>query len=201
MATQKSGTRSIGSTAARALAVGALVALTVRELRLAERRHTELRNAELRYAERQYAELRQRLERLEQAERRQHHTDLTNQHRLQLELLTTAMSDPDLAAVLSTIDAPPTTRRQYLFANAIYTNALHAYRVGNVSLEGLHGHLRVTCQNSIFRDYWAATRQQRASLKASSDEAKVGRMVDDLIHDLEEAETDEWWVVGEPPVE
>lgn len=180
MATLNSGTRCLGSAAVRALAcAGALALLAARE-----RRHTELRL---------------RLDQLERSGHRDRHADLTHQHRLQFDLLTTAMSDPDLAAVISTVDAPPTVRRQYLFANALYGNALHAYRIGNVSLDELYGHLRVICQNTLFREYWEATRHQRASLKRESDEARIGRMVDGLIHDLDESDSEEWWVVGEPP--
>jgi len=59
----------------------------------------------------------------------------------------------------------------------------------------------VICQSAIFRDYWDATRHHRESLKKASQEAQVGRMVDALIHDLDESDTEEWWVVGEPPTE
>ena len=34
---------------------------------------------------------------------------------------------------------------------------------------------------------------------ATSTESRVGGMVDGLIKDLDEADTDEWWVVGTPP--
>ncbi len=148
---------------------------------------------------RKYDELRRRLERIEQAGQWQRHADLSHQQQLLIELLSKAMDDPDLAAVLDTYetDVPPRTQRQFLFANALYTNALHAYRLGIVSLEELHGYLRITCQNAIFRQYWEATRHHRASLDDSSDEARTGRMVDQLIRDLDDAE--EWWVAGELP--
>ncbi|MFD7685402.1 DUF6082 family protein [Streptomyces sp. NPDC059781] len=124
------------------------------------------------------------------------------QQQLQLYLLDKALEDPDLAAVLSTVEVEsPTQRRQFLFANALYSNALLAHRIGLVTLEELHGYLRITCRNPIFRSYWEATRPHRASLVESSDEARTGRMVDALIADLDEAETDEWWVVGTPPAE
>ncbi|MFD7701193.1 DUF6082 family protein [Streptomyces caelestis] len=124
------------------------------------------------------------------------------QQQLQLYLLDKALEDPDLAAVLSTVEVEsPTRRRQFLFANALYSNALLAYRIGLVTLEELHGYLRITCRNPVFRAYWEATRPHRASLVESSDEARAGRMVDALIADLDDAETDEWWVVGVPPAE
>lgn len=45
------------------------------------------------------------------------------------ELLSKAIDDPTLAAVLITYEDEITVekQRQFLFANAIYTNALHAY--------------------------------------------------------------------------
>jgi hypothetical protein len=181
MVTRKLGIRGLSSAAAGlTFLAGALVAVTAQQ--------------------RRYEELRLLIERAERGERRE--ARLAEQQRLQAYLLDKALSDPDLAAVMSTIDAVnPTRRRQYLFANAMYTNALLAYRVGVVSLEELHGHLRVICQNAIFREYWDATRPHRASLRAESAEARVGRMMDTLIHALEDAETEEWWVVGEPPTE
>lgn len=149
---------------------------------------------------RRYDELRLRIEHAEQNGRRE--ARLAEQQHLQSYLLDKALSDPDLAAVMSTIEeVDPTRRRQYLFANAMYTNALLAYRVGVVDLEELHGHLRVICQNTVFRDYWDATRHHRASLKTESTEARVGQMMDTLMSDLDEADTEEWWVVGEPPSE
>ncbi len=63
----------------------------------------------------------------------------------------------------------------------------------------LYGHVREFLQSPIFREYWEASRPQRATLMQSSDEARLGHVVDDLIRDLDEADTDVWWVVGEPP--
>ncbi|MFG2501973.1 DUF6082 family protein [Streptomyces sp. NPDC048441] len=151
----------------------------------------------------QLKKLRLRLERCEQTDQceQQRHVDLANQQQLQWELLSKAMEDPTLAAVLDTYEGsvPPAKHRQFLFANALYTNALLAYRIGNVSRVELFGHLRGTLQNSIFREYWEVTRAARASLEEDSIEAQVGKMVDNLIHDLDEADTGEWWVVGKPP--
>ncbi|MGH4034923.1 DUF6082 family protein [Actinomycetota bacterium Odt1-20B] len=182
MATQKYRIRGTGSAAVAGLAfaVGALALLLDRQ-----RRHHE--------------QLRLRLDDMERTERRP--AELPQQQQLQFYLLSKAMDDPDLAAVLSTVEAPPTKRRQYLFANALYTNAVHAFRIGIVNWEELHGHLRVICRNPIFREYWEATRHHRASLEDSSDEARVGRMMDGLIHDLDDPDADEWWVIGEPPPE
>ncbi|MFD9462346.1 DUF6082 family protein [Streptomyces sp. NPDC060027] len=150
--------------------------------------------------QRRFEALRLRVAQVEQADYR--NARLAEQQRFQTYLLDKALDDPDLAEVLSTInEVNPTRRRQYLFANALYTSILRAYRAGDVSWDELHGHLRVICQSALFRDYWNASRHHRASLEEASQEARVGRMVDTLIHDLDESDTDEWWVVGEPPSE
>ncbi|MED7823869.1 DUF6082 family protein [Streptomyces chiangmaiensis] len=138
------------------------------------------------------------------------HTVLTEQHRLHFDLLCKAMDDPALAAVLDTYesDIPPEKQRQFLFANALYINALYYHQIGAWSLTELYGHLRVMCRNKIFREYWAATRHHRQSLSAASKEAELGRMMNDLVESMErldqesdDGELEEWWVVGEPPVE
>lgn len=182
MVTQRHGTRGLGSaaTVGLVLAAGALAALAVQQRRRTEvcRQAVEARNAD---------DLRARL---------------TEYHRIQLRLVDKALEDPELAAVLSTVETDsPARRRQYLYANELYSHALFGYRMGVASLEELHGHLRVLVRNTVFRDYWDATRHHRASLKAESVEARVGTMVDALIRDLDDADTEQWWVVGEPPTE
>ncbi|MGY1497044.1 DUF6082 family protein [Streptomyces sp. QTS52] len=145
--------------------------------------------------------LRTRLEHLEQAAHSQHHTNLAHQQRLHWELLSKAIDDPDLAEVLDLYETPvsPKQRRQYLFANALYTNALFYYRVGNISREEFFGYIRGILQNPVVREYWYATKHQRATIAEESDEAEFGRMVDELLTHLEESNTEEWWVVGELP--
>lgn len=124
-------------------------------------------------------------------------------YQAQIDLLIKAMDDPQLAVVLDTYEeeVPPAKLRQFLFANALYANAVLSYRTGVVTREELFGQLRVMIQNSVFRDYWYATRAHRASLPDTSPENRIGRMVDALVLDMQEAETDEWWVVGEPPAD
>ncbi|KPI14210.1 hypothetical protein OK074_2303 [Actinobacteria bacterium OK074] len=126
---------------------------------------------------------------------------LTEQHRLHFDLLCKAMDDPDLAAVLDTYetDVPAGKQRQFLFANALYVNNLYYYRIGAFTRAELYGHLRIMCQNRVFREYWEATRHHRKSLPNASEESALGRMTDDLIQDLGDADAEEWWVVGQPP--
>ncbi|MEV5478770.1 MULTISPECIES: DUF6082 family protein [unclassified Streptomyces] len=181
MTTQRHGTWGPAAATAAGLAFGAAVLTTLAMQRQRQdwlRRHA---------AEREAESLRARL---------------ADYQRLQLRLLGKALEDPDLAAVLSTVEVDsPTQRRQYLYANALYSNALFGYRTGVANLEELHGHLRVLVRNTIFREYWEATRHHRASLKGDSEEGRIGQMVDTLIRDLDEADSDQWWVVGELPPE
>ncbi|MFD5478446.1 DUF6082 family protein [Streptomyces hawaiiensis] len=185
MATQKYGYRGLRATASvgMVLAAGAAVALALRGPA--------------------FHALRARIERLEEAAQSQRRTNFAHQQRLHWELLSKAMDDPELAEVLDAYDGAvsPRKQRQFLFANALYTNALCYYRMGNVTREEFFGFARSMLQNPLFREYWYATRPHRATLVDSSDEAGLGRMVDDLLAQLEEADIDEWWVVGDPPGE
>ncbi|CAL9292928.1 hypothetical protein SUDANB51_06100 [Streptomyces sp. enrichment culture] len=185
MATQNFAMRGLRATASAGigLAAGTVVALAVQWPRL----HA----------------LRARIEHLEEAAQSQRRTNFAHQQRLHWELLSKAMDDPELADVLDAYDGtvPPGKLRQFLFANALYTNALCYYRMGNMTREEFFGFARSMLQNPIFREYWYASRPHRATLVGTSEEARVGRMVDDLLGQLEEADSDEWWVVGEPPAE
>ncbi|MEV0176661.1 DUF6082 family protein [Streptomyces sp. NPDC050803] len=182
MATQNFGIRGLGSAAAAGL--GAIVGTLAT---MAAQRHT-------------LESLRMRLEYLEQHTHSQQHTNLATQQRQHWELLSKAIDDPDLAEVLDLYEDPlsPKQRRQYLFANALYTNLLLYYRIGNISREEFFGLARGMFQNPIVREYWYATQKHRASIP-NSEEAEIGLLVDNLLRQLEEADTEEWWVVGEPP--
>ncbi|MET9458652.1 DUF6082 family protein [Streptomyces canus] len=128
---------------------------------------------------------------------------LAQQHRLHFDLICKAMDDPALAAVLDTYETqiPLEKQRQFLFANALYINAMYFHRIGAMNRAELYGHLRVMCQNEVFREYWEATRHHRKSLPENSEESTLGLMLDDLIQELSDSDTDEWWVVGQPPEE
>ncbi|MFE6479627.1 DUF6082 family protein [Streptomyces rochei] len=142
-----------------------------------------------------------RVRRLELEETASRRRVLAHQQRMHWELLSRAIDDPSLASVIDTYapDIPAEKRRQYFYANAWYINLYHLYRAGLVDQEELYGHARELFQNPVMREYWEASRGQRATLKQSSDEARIGRLVDGLIRDLDDADTDEWWVVGTPP--
>ncbi|MER6180556.1 DUF6082 family protein [Streptomyces sp. NPDC001652] len=126
-----------------------------------------------------------------------------HQQRMHWELLSRAIDDPTLFAVIDTYDKsiPAAKRRQFLYANAWYAYLFHLFRAEVLDQEELYIAMRELLQNPLFREYWDASKAQRANLKQSSDEARVGRMIDGLVRDLDEADTDEWWVVGNPPSE
>ncbi|MBR8639284.1 hypothetical protein KEF29_08085 [Streptomyces tuirus] len=185
MATQNFGFRGLRATASAGvgLAAGAAVALALQWPA--------------------FHALRARIENLERSAQSQRRSNFAHQQRLHWELLSKAMDDPELAEVLDAYDGtvPPGKQRQFLFANALYTNALCYYRMGNMSREEFFGFARGMLQNPVFREYWYASRPHRATLVDTSEEARLGRMVDDLLAQLEDADTDVWWVVGDPPID
>ncbi|MEV3860057.1 DUF6082 family protein [Streptomyces sp. NPDC050095] len=125
-----------------------------------------------------------------------------HQQRMHWELLSKAIDDPALAVVIDNfgIDLSPEKRRQLLYANLWYVNAFHLYESGLLSRPELFGHLRELFQSVYIREYWEITRPHRAALDPLSAEAEIGRIAEALFQELDEAETDEWWVVGEPPL-
>ncbi|MFE2040989.1 DUF6082 family protein [Streptomyces sp. NPDC059477] len=181
MAIRSFGARALGVVAAAGLTTGVLIALA------AQRRTLESLHA--------------RLEHLEEQAPTPSHANLARQQHQHWELLSKAIDDPELAEVLDHYDVSlsPKQRRQYLFANALYTNLLFYYRIGNLSKEEFFQHVRGMLQNPVVREYWKAGRQQRASI-TDTDEAELGQIVDDLLRALDDAD-EEWWVVGMPPGE
>ncbi|MEU6099874.1 DUF6082 family protein [Streptomyces flaveolus] len=128
---------------------------------------------------------------------------LAHQQRMHWELLARAIDDPSLAEVIDTYDKsiPAERRRQFFYANAWYAHLFHVHRSGLLDREEVFAALREFFQSPVFREYWEASRHMRASLDETSEEAQLGHLVDSLVRDLDEADTDEWWVVGTPPAE
>ncbi len=144
-------------------------------------------------ATRKYGVLRLLLQHLHSQHR---HDRLIAQQQLQLDLLGKVLKDPSLEAVydLHGGDVTAERRRQFLIANAMYTNALLAWRIETITKAEFLGYVRGMLQNPIFREYWAATREQRLTLN-DSDEARIGREVDELAERLDDSDADEWWVL------
>ncbi|WP_329349191.1 DUF6082 family protein [Streptomyces sp. NBC_01261] len=188
MATRKYSAGRVGSAALSLLLATATMTLAARQRRLEAARLAEQRLAE------------RRLELEELAIRRK---ALAHQQRMHWELLARAIDDPSLAAVIDTYDKsiPAEKRRQFFYANAWYVHLFHLYRAGILDRDELYRYLREFFQSPLFREYWEASQAQRATLSESSDEAVIGHIVDGLVTDLDEADTDEWWVVGTPPTD
>ncbi|MFE2422392.1 DUF6082 family protein [Streptomyces hokutonensis] len=186
MATRKYSAGRVGSAALSLLLATATMTLAARQRRLEAERRAERRLEE------------RRLELEELAIRR---TALAHEQLMHWELLARAIDDPSLAAVIDTYDKsiPVEKRRQFFYANAWYVHLFHLYQASILDREELYTRLREFFQSPLFREYWQASKAQRASLNESSLEAGIGRMVDRLVLDLDEADTDEWWVVGNPP--
>ncbi|RVU29095.1 hypothetical protein EOT10_00280 [Streptomyces antnestii] len=146
-------------------------------------------------------ELRIRVEQLERDEVAQRRRARAHQQGMHWALLVKAIDDPSLAAVINTYSAevPLEKLRQYFYANAWYVNLFHLQQAGLLDQEQLVGHLRDLFQSEVFVEYWRATRHNRATLPHSSDEAQLGDLAEHLLEELEEADTDVWWVVGDPP--
>lgn len=183
MATRKYSAERLGSAALTLLAATATMTWAARQRRSEQARLHE-----------------RRVELEELAIRRK---ALTHQQRMQWELLVRAIDDPSLAAVIDTYDKsiPAERRRQFFYANAWYAHLYHLHQAGSLDREQLYRHLREFFQSPVFREYWEASRHMRATLNESSSEARLGHMVDGLVRDLDEADTDEWWVVGNPPAD
>ncbi|MFI2411708.1 DUF6082 family protein [Streptomyces sp. NPDC018947] len=123
------------------------------------------------------------------------------EQRMHWELLTRALDDPSLAEVIDTYDKsiPAERRRQFFYANAWYVSLYHLHLAGLLDQEELFGRLREVFHAPVMREYWEASREHRASFNAASPESRIGRMVDGLVRDLDEADSEVWWVVGTPP--
>ncbi|MFJ8080165.1 DUF6082 family protein [Streptomyces sp. NPDC096205] len=183
MATRKHLTGRLNSAATALLISATTLTLVARRRRLDEARLEQ-----------------RRLELEELAVRRR---AFAHQQRMHWELLARAIDDPSLAAVIDTYDKsiPADKRRQFFYANAWYAYLFHQYRAEVLDQHELYTVLREFFQSPLFREYWEASKAQRATLKRSSDEARIGRMVDGLVQELDDADTDEWWVVGHPPAD
>ncbi|NUV62592.1 DUF6082 family protein [Streptomyces sp. CAI-85] len=127
--------------------------------------------------------------------------DVTAAYRMRLELSMKAVDDPELAATLDADDSPVSASRlrQYLFSEAVCLQLLLAYRPRTLNRDELHGRARPLLRNPVFRAYGEASRHRRASLHGTSDESRVGRMIDSLARDMDETDAEEWWVVGSLP--
>jgi len=145
-------------------------------------------------------ELRLELRALEIEENKVRNQTLLAAGQQHLDLLRQAIDDPTLTEIVATYSPNPTDiLRRYLFCQALYEQEVLTYRVGVTTREELYGRMRVLLQSPYFREWWEASQYHRASQSENSEEANIGYMVDDLKRQLEETDTDEWWVAGNMP--
>ncbi|SDK31951.1 hypothetical protein SAMN05421806_106208 [Streptomyces indicus] len=129
-----------------------------------------------------------------------HREARAHQQRMHWELLSKAIDDPALAEVIDTyrVELSPEKRRQMMYANLWYVNALHLHMSGLLTKRELFGHLRDLFQSPYICEYWEMTRHHRLALDPESEEAEIGRMAEELYQELQDGDGD-WFVVGAPP--
>ncbi|WP_370080557.1 DUF6082 family protein [Streptacidiphilus sp. MAP12-16] len=110
--------------------------------------------------------------------RRSAEADLRSLH---MQLLRMGIDDPELAAVWPSGSGPPERRRQFLYANLIFSHYFLNHRLGIVTDEEVRGHLRILGQSPVFRDYWRTAAEERSCLAADSDERRFGLIVDEVL--------------------
>ncbi|WP_419997765.1 DUF6082 family protein [Streptomyces boninensis] len=172
------------ATAVFSVLTGAVVAIAV----ILQQRHLSAQNERV---------LRQ-LTMMAEANRIQANRDVTEQFRLNLDVTGRALEDDELLAVLDTYgdDIPPERRRQFLYANMLYLQVLHAFRLGTHPEHEIRGAMAIHLQNQTFRGYWEATRLHRRTLQPDSPENRLARITDDVLRRLEDEEQrQDWWRV------
>ena len=100
--------------------------------------------------------------------------------RLHMELIKMAIDDPSLADAWDDYrtDVPKDRRRQYLYANLIFSHLYLNHKLKIVDDAEMLGHLRAVTRSRIFRDYWAWAAEGRIPLGENSDERLFGLLVD-----------------------
>ncbi|MFC1405903.1 MULTISPECIES: DUF6082 family protein [Streptacidiphilus] len=103
--------------------------------------------------------------------------------RLHMELIKMAIDDPALADVWGDYrpGIPPERKRQYLYANLIFSHMYLNHKLAVADDVEMLAHLRVITKSEIFREYWAETIGSRAPLSDESAERIFGRLVDQAI--------------------
>ncbi|MFC1442100.1 DUF6082 family protein [Streptacidiphilus sp. N1-10] len=103
--------------------------------------------------------------------------------RLHMELIKMAIDDPALADVWGAYrtEIPMERRRQYLYANLIFSHLYLNHKLQIADDAEMLGHLRVITKNEIFREYWKEASGSRAPLAEGSAERIFGRLVDQAI--------------------
>ena len=103
--------------------------------------------------------------------------------RLHMDLIKIAIDDPSLADVWGDYrtEIPTERRRQYLYANLIFSHMYLMHKLQVADDAEMLGHLRVITKSEIFREYWAEAAGSRVPLAEGSTERIFGLLVDQAI--------------------
>lgn len=100
--------------------------------------------------------------------------------RLHMSLIQMAIDDPTLVDVWGDyrLEIPRERRRQYLYANLIFSHLYLNHKLQIVDSAEMLGYLHTLTKSEIFREYWAEAASSRASLADGSAERIFGLLVD-----------------------
>ena len=106
--------------------------------------------------------------------------------RLHMALIQMAMDDSTLADVWGDYRAgiPRERRRQYLYANLIFSHLYLNHKLQMADDAEMLGLLRILSKSEIFREYWAEAAGSRALLAEESAERIFGSLVDQAMAEL-----------------
>lgn len=120
---------------------------------------------------------------LSKSHRELHRSAEADLRRLHMELLKMAIDDPSLAEVWSNFrgEVSPQQRRQYLYANLIFSHLFLNYKLEIFSETEMRAYLRDITTSTVFRQYWIAAEPGRRFLAESSAEHYFGILVDEAM--------------------
>jgi hypothetical protein len=120
---------------------------------------------------------------LSKSHRELHRSTEADLRRLHMELVKMAIDDPSLAEVWGAFrgEVSPEQRRQYLYANLIFSHHFLNYKLEIVTESEMRGHLRDLVRNPIFRRYWVAAEPGRRHLVEGSIESRFDHLVDEAM--------------------
>ncbi len=128
----------------------------------------------------QRRELAMQRDALSKSHRELHRSAEADLRRLHMDLIKMAIDDPSLADVWGQYraDIAPERRRQYLYANLIFSHLFLQHSLKISTDDEMLGYLKDITKSPIFREYWNEAAPSRAPLLEGSAEHSFGRLVD-----------------------
>ena len=119
---------------------------------------------------------------LSKSHRELHRSAEADLRRLHMDLLKMAIDDPSLAEVWCDFrDASPEQRRQYHYANLVFSHFFLNYKLEIITEAEMRGYLLNITRSPIFRGYWIAAEPGRRFLAENSPEHSFGILVDEAM--------------------